>query len=193
MSVVPRGTDDYPPALGDIPDPPNLLYVQGKIEPADQIAIALVGSRKCTPYGLRVAERLATSLARVGITVVSGLARGIDAAAHRGALAGGGRTIAVLANGLAEIYPPEHENPGPRSGRFGGVDQRVADDPGPLGRVISAKESDHFRDVAGRGWWSRRPLGAGRCRPPGMRPTRTGRFSPCRGRWTACRAGGAIA
>ncbi len=110
VALVPRGAAGYPPPLGEIPDPPNLLYVRGSIEPADQIAIALVGSRKCTPYGLRVAGRLATSLARVGLTVVSGLARGIDAAAHRGALAGGGRTIAVLANGLGEIYPPEHDD-----------------------------------------------------------------------------------
>ena len=91
------------------PDPPSLIYLKGRFEEVDQLAIALVGSRKCTPYGLRVAEKLAASLARVGITVVSGLARGIDAAAHRGALNAGGRTIGVLANGLAEIYPPEHE------------------------------------------------------------------------------------
>src|SRR4029079_9733204 len=83
-------------------------YRRGTTEPSDQLAIALVGSRRCTPYGLRVAERLAGSLARVGLTVVSGLARGIDAAAHRGALKEGGRTIAVLANGLSQIYPPEH-------------------------------------------------------------------------------------
>lgn len=106
---VARGAEGYPPPLEDIPDPPSLLYVRGTIEPADQLAIALVGSRKCTPYGIRIAERLAASLARVGLTVVSGLARGIDAAAHRGALTAGGRTIAVLANGLAEVYPPEHE------------------------------------------------------------------------------------
>jgi DNA processing protein len=110
VRIVARGGDGYPPSLGDIPDPPTLLYVRGTIEPADQLAIALVGSRKCTPYGLRIAERLASSLARVGLTVVSGLARGIDAAAHRGALACGGRTIAVLANGLGEVYPPEHED-----------------------------------------------------------------------------------
>ncbi len=109
VRVVARGSDGYPPPLGDIPDPPALIYVRGAIEPADQLAIALVGSRKCTPYGLRIAEKLAGSLARVGLTVVSGLARGIDAAAHRGALAAGGRTIAVLANGLSEVYPPEHE------------------------------------------------------------------------------------
>ncbi len=110
MGVVPiaRGEPLYPAALEEIPDPPPLLYVQGTLEPRDQLAIALVGSRRCTPYGIRIAERLATSLGRAGFTVVSGLARGIDAAAHRGALKGGGRTIAVLANGLASIYPPEH-------------------------------------------------------------------------------------
>jgi DNA processing protein len=109
VRVVPRGDAVYPPPLEDIPDPPCLVYVKGTIEPRDQLAIALVGSRRCTPYGMRVAERLAAALARVGITVVSGLARGIDAAAHRGALKAGGRTLAVLANGLARIYPPEHD------------------------------------------------------------------------------------
>ena len=109
VSVVPRGDAAYPPSLEEIPDPPPLLYVLGSIEPRDQIAIALVGSRHCTPYGIRMAERLASSLARVGITIVSGLARGIDAAAHRAALKAGGRTLAVLANGLAQVYPPEHE------------------------------------------------------------------------------------
>jgi DNA processing protein len=109
VRVIPRGDPQYPPPLGDIPDPPSLLYCKGMIGPADQLAIALVGSRRCTPYGLRTAERLAGALARVGLTVVSGLARGIDAAAHRGALKAGGRTLAVLANGLAQVYPPEHE------------------------------------------------------------------------------------
>src|SRR5208282_2084187 len=87
---------------------PALLYARGAFEPRDQLAIALVGSRRCTSYGMRIAERLASSLARTGFTIVSGLARGIDAAAHQGALKAGGRTIAVLANGLAQIYPPEH-------------------------------------------------------------------------------------
>jgi DNA processing protein len=109
VDLIPRGTPRYPPPLVEIPDPPALLYALGAYEPRDQLAIALVGSRRCTPYGARVAERLASSLARTGFTIISGLARGIDAAAHRGALAGGGRTIAVLANGLSQMYPPEHE------------------------------------------------------------------------------------
>ncbi|RUL87258.1 DNA-protecting protein DprA [Tautonia sociabilis] len=98
----------YPEPLKTIPDPPAVLYVRGELEPGDALAIALVGARKATPYGMRIAERLAGSLARVGLTVVSGLARGIDAAAHRGAIRAGGRTIAVLGNGLCSIYPPEH-------------------------------------------------------------------------------------
>jgi DNA processing protein len=109
VALIARGDPDYPPPLEDIPDPPCLLYCRGTLVPGDQLAIALVGSRRCTPYGLRIAERLAAALARVGLTVVSGLARGIDAAAHRGALKAGGRTIGVLANGLARVYPPEHE------------------------------------------------------------------------------------
>src|SRR5262249_1478126 len=106
---VPCHSTDYPAPLRNIPDPPPLLYRKGTYEPPDEIAIAIVGSRKCTPYGVRIAERLGASLGRVGVTVVSGLARGIDAAAHRGALKAGGRTIAVMANGLSEIYPPEHD------------------------------------------------------------------------------------
>jgi DNA processing protein len=110
VRILPRDDPGYPPPLENIPDPPSLLYCKGRLEPRDQLAIAIVGSRHCTPYGMRVAERLAAGLARVGITVVSGLARGIDAAAHRGAIKAGGRSIAVLANGLESIYPPEHED-----------------------------------------------------------------------------------
>jgi DNA processing protein len=110
VSVVPRGHPDYPQPLENIHDPPSLLYVKGRLEPRDQLAIAVVGSRHGTPYGVRNAERLSAALARTGFTVVSGLARGIDAAAHRGAIKAGGRTIAVMANGLASVYPPEHED-----------------------------------------------------------------------------------
>jgi DNA processing protein len=103
------GTPEYPPPLATISDPPHLLYLRGSVVEADQKAVAVVGTRHPTAYGKRVAERLARDLAQAGYTVVSGLARGIDAAAHRGALAACGRTLAVLAGGLARIYPPEHK------------------------------------------------------------------------------------
>jgi DNA processing protein len=103
-----RGEADYPKLLSEIFDPPTFLYCQGTVEPRDELALAIVGSRRSTPYGLRIAEKFATALAMAGVTIVSGLARGIDGAAHRGALKANGRTLAILATGLATIYPPEH-------------------------------------------------------------------------------------
>ena len=132
VQVVGRDDPDYPPPLGDIPDPPRILYIRGNYLPADQIAIALVGSRKCTSYGMRIAERLGASLARVGLTVVSGLARGIDAAAHRGAMRAGGRTLAVLANGLSEVYPPEHADLAREISEVGAVISEMPMRQGPL-------------------------------------------------------------
>src|SRR5688500_6120076 len=109
IDVLADSDVDYPRPLRQIHDPPGVLFRRGQANPQDEMAVAMVGTRHATRYGLVQAERLAGSLARTGFTVVSGLARGIDAAAHRGALAAGGRTIAVLASGLLEIYPPEHE------------------------------------------------------------------------------------
>lgn len=108
VQLVPLGSPTYPEPLATLADAPPLFYMRGTLRAEDGKAVALVGSRRCTAYGKRVAERLALELARAGYTVVSGLARGIDAAAHRGALAAGGRTLAVLAGGLSRIYPPEH-------------------------------------------------------------------------------------
>jgi len=110
IDVVTSEQDIYPRLLKEIHDPPGVLYQRGTLIAQDALAITLVGTRQATQYGLRQAERLAASLAGAGLTVVSGLARGIDAAAHRGALRSGGRTIAVLASGLLQIYPPEHRN-----------------------------------------------------------------------------------
>lgn len=109
VDLLVRGEAGYPPMLAEICDPPPLLYCRGRLLPQDQIAVAIVGSRQCTVYGCQQAERLAGALARAGLTIISGLARGIDAAAHRGAIAAGGRTIAVSATGLCHIYPPEHK------------------------------------------------------------------------------------
>jgi DNA processing protein len=100
---------DYPARLLTIPDPPPLLYVSGTFSEVDDLAVAVVGSRRVTPPGRVVTERLAGGLAAAGFTIISGLARGADAAAHRGALAAGGRTVAVLGCGLGRTYPPEHE------------------------------------------------------------------------------------
>lgn len=101
--------DEYPPLLNEIHGGPLLLRIRGELRPLDKLAVAVVGSRKCSSYGRKTAERLARDLASLGVTIVSGLARGIDAVAHRAALNAGGRTVAVLASGLARIYPPEHD------------------------------------------------------------------------------------
>lgn len=98
----------YPERLRTIHDPPPLLYVRGKIEPADAFAIAVVGTRGCSYYGRRMTTKLVNGLVAAGFTIVSGLARGVDGAAHEAALTSRGRTLAVLGSGLLNIYPPEH-------------------------------------------------------------------------------------
>ncbi|MBC8108805.1 MAG: DNA-protecting protein DprA [Anaerolineae bacterium] len=101
--------ESYPALLREIPDPPAVLYVRGKFEPRDLNAVAIVGSRKCSFYGREQAERFGALLAGAAITVISGGARGIDSAAHRGALSHErGRTIAVLGSGVDVAYPPEN-------------------------------------------------------------------------------------
>lgn len=100
---------DYPPRLKNIQQPPPVLYFKGQYSEAqDHWAVAIVGTRRITSYGRQVTEQLATLLARNGITIVSGLARGVDAVAHQTALNCGGRTLAVLGSGVDQIYPPEH-------------------------------------------------------------------------------------
>ncbi|MFT5523253.1 MAG: DNA processing protein [Pirellulaceae bacterium] len=98
----------YPKTLRDIPDPPVVLFLKGTIEPTDCLAIAIVGSRRASTYGRTQANRLARELCNAGFAVVSGLARGIDSAAHHSAIQQNGRTIAVLGSGVLNIYPPEH-------------------------------------------------------------------------------------
>ncbi len=99
----------FPKPLINTPDPPLVLYVRGTLQPADAVSVAIVGTRRCSHYGREQAERFGEVLGAAGFTVVSGLARGVDSCAHRGAIKGGGRTIAVLGNGLAMVSPQEHE------------------------------------------------------------------------------------
>ena len=98
----------YPARLKEIDQPPPVLYIRGEYLMDDLFAVAIVGTRKVTPYGRQVTEEIASYLASNGITVVSGLARGVDAVAHQAALKAGGRTMAVLGSGVDKIYPPEH-------------------------------------------------------------------------------------
>ena len=101
--------EEYPEALRSMPDPPPYLFARGTILPEDRVAVAIVGTRHATEYGRGVAKTLGHDLARRGVTVVSGLARGVDTMAHRGALEGGGRTFAVCGCGLDVIYPSENK------------------------------------------------------------------------------------
>jgi DNA processing protein len=110
IDVVAWGDVRYPPLLAATPDPPLVLWVRGRADLLASSSIAIVGSRAASPYGLEVAGRLGADVVARGFTVVSGLARGIDSASHRGALESGGPTIAVLGSGADVVYPPEHQD-----------------------------------------------------------------------------------
>jgi DNA processing protein len=108
IAAIPWSAASYPVALTTITDPPPVLWTRGRIDTLSVPAVAIVGSRAASPYGLAVAGQLAADLAERGLAIVSGLARGVDSAAHRGALSAGGVTIAVLGSGVDVVYPPEH-------------------------------------------------------------------------------------
>ncbi len=107
--IVTLADPEYPQALLEIPDPPSVLYVRGRLELLKQPALAIVGSRNPTPQGIQNAERFAAALAESGLVIASGLALGIDAAAHRGALAAGGNTVAFIGTGIDRIYPARNK------------------------------------------------------------------------------------
>lgn len=107
-SLVVLGEKEYPAILDEAPDPPLVLYVRGQSECLGKTAISIVGTRRCSRYGREIARSMAGELAALGITIVSGLALGIDGEAHEGALEAGGTTIAVLGSGIDEVYPSEH-------------------------------------------------------------------------------------
>lgn len=109
IKIISIQDKDYPESLKNIYDPPIILYVKGTLLEKDNLAIAVVGSRRASIYGLTCAEKFALQLSELGITVISGMARGVDSASHRGALKAKGRTIAVLGSGLLNIYPAENK------------------------------------------------------------------------------------
>lgn len=121
IRLVLRENPEFPPLLREIPHPPFALYIKGGLPPQDQMAIAIVGTRRATPDGKNISRRFATALARAGCIIASGLAFGIDAAAHEGCLDAGGRTIAVLACGLANFYPRNNAPLGEKIMKNGGA------------------------------------------------------------------------
>jgi DNA processing protein len=128
--IVTLTDEDYPALLREIPDPPPLLYVHGDLRPGER-CVAVVGSRNATAYGVTAARQLCAELAQLGFTVVSGMALGIDTAAHEGALSIRGRTVAVLGSGLNQIYPPENRRLAERIAAGGAVISEFALDSGP--------------------------------------------------------------
>jgi DNA processing protein len=128
----------YPPLLLELPDPPPLLYVNGRLHP-DALNIAMVGSRKATRYGLEAARKIARDLAHNGMGVVSGMARGIDGSAHQGALDAAGYTVAVLGSGLLQVYPREHEGLYERIAASGAVISELPLNAPPEGRHFPAR------------------------------------------------------
>jgi DNA processing protein len=128
--IVTLNDADYPVLLREIPDPPPFLYVRGRLAAAER-CIAVVGSRNATAYGIATARQLCAELAQLGLTVVSGMALGIDTAAHEGALGVRGRTVAVLGSGLNQLYPPENRRLAERIAAGGAVISEFALDNGP--------------------------------------------------------------
>ncbi len=121
VKLVLASDPHFPPLLRQIFDPPPFLYVRGRLGEESECAVGLVGSRRCSPYARMMADRLGRDLAAAGVTVVSGLARGVDTAAHTGALAAGGRTVAVLGSGLGYVYPSENRGLADRIAETGAV------------------------------------------------------------------------
>lgn len=139
IRTVTPADQEYPKNLRTLARPPKKLFVNGSFLPQDDVAVAIVGSRRATHYGLEVSDRLGFELASRGVTVVSGMARGIDSAAHRGALRAHGRTIAVMGSGHGHIYPPENAGLYAEIARHGAVVSEFEDDAAPLPQHFPAR------------------------------------------------------
>ena len=173
--------EDYPPRLATIPDPPPVLYVRGTLLAQDERAVAVVGTRRPTYYGRGLAGRLCEAFAGAGVCVVSGLARGIDTQAHRGALGAGGRTLAVLGHGPDTVYPPENRR---LAGQIAGAGALLTEYPPGTG-----PEAQNFPPATGSSpawwrasWWWKRGRSPGPSSPAATPPTRGGTSSPSRAR-----------
>jgi DNA processing protein len=134
FAALPIEHSEYPHRLREIDQPPPLIYLWGTIEERDQWAVAIIGTRNPSAYGRAIAQEVAMTLAHQGLTIVSGLARGIDGIAHKAALEAGGRTIAVLGSGLGNIYPPEHKGLAESIAGSGAVVSEYSLDTPPEGR-----------------------------------------------------------
>lgn len=121
LRIIEYGSAEYPFSLSHISDPPLILYVKGSLTEQDSQAIAVVGSRNASFYGLSCSEKFSSRLAEAGFTIVSGMARGVDTSAHRGAIRAGGRTIAVMGSGFGRLYPPENASLADQIARQGAV------------------------------------------------------------------------
>lgn len=136
VNILRRGQASYPAAMEELDDAPPLMFCRGSILPRDTISVAIVGTRHATAYGLQQTRRIAMDLARAGVTIVSGLARGVDTAAHRAALEAEGRTIAVLGGGLGKIYPAENSPLADRISEHGAVISEYAPMAQPRGGMF---------------------------------------------------------
>ena len=151
ITVVPWSDARYPTALAAIADPPPVLWIRGDLDALRSWGVAIVGSRAGSPYAREVGRELGSGLAQHGVTVVSGLARGVDAAAHLGALAVGGRTVGVLGSGVDIVYPPEHTELAREVIRRGALVSELPPGTTPKPGILPATESSDQRFVAGGG------------------------------------------
>ena len=174
--------EDYPPRLATIPDPPPVLYVRGTLLAQDERAVAVVGTRRPTYYGRSLAGRLCEAFAGAGVCVVSGLARGIDTQAHRGALGAGGRTLAVLGHGPDTVYPPENRAPGGADRGRRGLAHRVPSRDRAPRRRTSPPATGSSPAWWRASWWWKRGRSPGPSSPAATPPTRGGTSSPSRAR-----------
>ncbi len=151
MDCIHLGTPEYPRLLAEISDPPTCIWSRGDRALLSATAVAVIGARAASPEGLIAASEIAFDLARAGIVVVSGLARGIDAAAHRGALDAGGKTIAVLGTGIDRVYPAENERAARRDRIERTAAHRAASRHAAVGMAFSQAQSHHQRPLASGG------------------------------------------